>query len=120
MAEARARQSVLTKPQGSLGRLEALSIQVAGITGQPLPRLDRKAVVVLAGDHGIVAESVSAYPSEVTAQMVLNFLRGGAAINVLARQAGARVVVADVGVTADLPSHEHLRALRIARGPAMS
>jgi nicotinate-nucleotide--dimethylbenzimidazole phosphoribosyltransferase len=116
MAEARARQNLLTKPQGSLGRLEALSIQLAGISGQPLPRVGRKAVIVLAGDHGIVTEGVSAYPAEVTAQMVLNFLRGGAAINVLARQAGARVVVADVGVIADLPEHEHLRALKIARG----
>jgi nicotinate-nucleotide--dimethylbenzimidazole phosphoribosyltransferase len=118
MAEARARQSVLTKPQGSLGRLEALSIQLAGISGQPLPCVDRKAVIVLAGDHGIVAEGVSAYPSEVTAQMVLNFLQGGAAINVLARQAGARVVIADVGVVADLPAHEHLLSHKIARGTA--
>jgi len=118
MAEARARQNALTKPQGSLGRLEALSIQLAGITGQALPRVDRKAVILLAGDHGIVAEGVSAYPSEVTAQMVLNFLRGGAAINVLARQAGARVIIVDVGVAADLPAHEHLRSHKIARGTA--
>ena len=107
MSSARARQDTLTKPQGSLGRLEALSVQLAGITGQPLPRLDQKTVVVLAGDHGIVTEGVSAYPSEVTAQMVLNFLRGGAAINVLARQAGARVVIADVGVASDLPKDPH-------------
>ena len=103
MAAARARQDGLTKPQGSLGCLEALSIQLAGITGQPQPRVDRKAVIVLAGDHGIAAEGVSAYPSKVTTQMVLNFLRGGAAVNVLARQAGARVVIADVGVAGDLP-----------------
>ncbi len=127
MAEAEARQKVLTKPQGSLGRLEALSIQLAGITGQALPRVDRKAVIVLAGDHGIVAEGVSAYPSAVTAQMVLNFLGGGAAINVLARQAGARVVVADVGVAAMLPEHPQLLSLKVApgtsnfvQGPAMS
>lgn len=118
MASAQAQQAVLTKPQGSLGRLEALSIRLAGMTGQPLPRVDRKAVVVLAGDHGVVAEGVSAYPSEVTAQMVLNFLGGGAAINVLARQAGARVVVADMGVAADLPDHPHLLRRKIARGTA--
>ncbi|HSR33314.1 MAG TPA: nicotinate-nucleotide--dimethylbenzimidazole phosphoribosyltransferase, partial [Anaerolineae bacterium] len=90
MAKAQTRQNLLTKPAGSLGRLEKLSVQLAGITGQALPKVDRKAVIVLAGDHGVVAEGVSAYPSEVTAQMVLNFLRGGAAINVLARQVGAR------------------------------
>jgi nicotinate-nucleotide--dimethylbenzimidazole phosphoribosyltransferase len=89
--------------------------------------MERKAVVVLAGDHGIVQEGVSAYPSEVTAQMVLNFLRGGAAINVLARQAGARVIIADVGVASDLPEHPHLLRHKIApgtsnfaHGPAMS
>src|SRR3989304_2266187 len=103
MEAARARQNTLTKPPGSLGRLEELSIQLAGITGQPRPRVERKAVIVMAGDHGVTAEGVSAYPSEVTPQMVLNFLRGGAAINVLARQAGARVVVVDIGVAADLP-----------------
>lgn len=127
MLAARTRQNQLTKPQGSLGRLEALSLQLAGITGQALPRVEHKAVVVLVGDHGIAAEGVSAYPSEVTAQMVLNFLRGGAAINVLARQAGARVVVVDVGVAADLPEHPHLLQRKIARstanfahGPAMT
>jgi nicotinate-nucleotide--dimethylbenzimidazole phosphoribosyltransferase len=118
MAAARERQNQLTKPQGSLGRLEALSAQVAGITGQALPRVDRKAVVVLAGDHGITAEGVSAYPSEVTAQMVLNFLRDGAAINVLARQAGTRVIVADVGVAADLPEDPRLLRRKIAHGTA--
>ena len=127
MAAAQSRQNQLTKPPGSLGRLEALSVQLAGITGQPTPGVDRNAVIVLAGDHGIVAEGVSAYPSEVTAQMVLNFLRGGAAINVLARQAGARVIVADVGVAGDLPHHPQLLRRKIApgtdnfaRGPAMS
>jgi nicotinate-nucleotide--dimethylbenzimidazole phosphoribosyltransferase len=115
-AAAQARQDLLTKPRGSLGRLEALSIRLAGITGRALPRVDRKAVFVLVGDHGVVAEGVSAYPSEVTAQMVLNFLREGAAINVLARQAGARVIVADLGVAADLPDHPRLLRRRIARG----
>jgi len=127
MAAARARQEQLTKPPGSLGRLEALSIQLAGITAQPQPRVDRKAIIVLAADHGVVDEGVSAYPSEVTAQMVFNFLGGGAAINVLARQAGARVIVADLGVAADLPAHPDLLDCKIARrtasflrGPAMS
>ena len=70
---ARARQDTLTKPPGSLGRLEELSLQLAAITGQPRPRLERKAVIVMAGDHGVAAEGVSAYPAEVTLQMVLNF-----------------------------------------------
>src|SRR5690242_13508909 len=81
MAAAGARQAQLTKPAGSLGRLEALSVQLAGITGRPLPALPHKALLVLAGDHGVSAEGVSRYPAEVTRQMVLNFLRGGAACN---------------------------------------
>lgn len=127
MAAARARQNVLTKPAGSLGRLEELSIQLAGVTGRPLPSMREKAIVIMAGDHGVVAEGVSAYPQEVTPQMVLNFLRGGAAINVLARQAGARVVVVDMGVAAELAPDARLvdkKVARgtgnIARGPAMS
>lgn len=115
-AAARTRQDRLTKPRGSLGRLEELAIQLAGITGQPLPCVDRKAVIVLAGDHGVVAEGVSAYPPAVTAQMVLNFLGEGAAVNVLARQAGARVIVADMGVAADLPEHPCLLRRPVARG----
>ncbi len=97
---ARARQDTLTKPPGSLGRLEEVAIRLAGITGRARPILNRKAIIVLAGDHGVVAEGVSAYPAAVTPQMVANFLHGGAAINVLARAAGARVVVVDVGVAA--------------------
>src|SRR5437763_7328681 len=80
MELARARQQQLTKPPGSLGRLEEIAIQMVGITRQQLPTLRRKAVVVMAADHGVVAEGVSAYPSAVTPQMVLNFLHGGAAI----------------------------------------
>ncbi|MEA2639131.1 MAG: nicotinate-nucleotide--dimethylbenzimidazole phosphoribosyltransferase [Chloroflexota bacterium] len=127
MTAARLRQDQLTKPRGSLGRLEALAIQLAGITGQPLPRFPNKAVLVFAADHGVAQEGVSAYPQDVTTQMVLNFLNGGAAINVLARRAGARVVVADFGVATELPSHAELRVRRIrggtssfARGPAMA
>lgn len=118
MESARARQDMLTKPRGSLGRLEEISIQVAGITGQVKPRLQDKVVVVMAGDHGVVDEGVSAYPQEVTAEMVLNFLRGGAAINVFARQAGARVIVVDMGVAADLPQHAGLTARKVGRGTA--
>lgn len=118
MAQAKERQAQLTKPAGSLGRLEELSIQVAGITGQIKPSLARRAIIVAAGDHGVTAEGVSAFPSEVTPQMVFNFLNGGAAINVLARQAGARVVVLDAGVAADLPSHDNLVNAKVAPGTA--
>jgi nicotinate-nucleotide--dimethylbenzimidazole phosphoribosyltransferase len=127
MAQARARQARLTKPPGSLGRLETLSVQLAGITAQGRPCLGRKVIFVLAADHGVVRQGVSAYPQEVTAQMVLNFLRGGAAINVLARTVGASVVVADFGVIAPLSDHPELRSFRIGPGtqdmscePAMS
>lgn len=116
MQAARARQDTLTKPQGSLGRLEELSIQLAGIYARPLPSIKEKAIIVMAGDHGVVAEGVSAFPQEVTPQMVLNFLNGGAAINVLARQAGARVVVVDIGVAAELPPHPLLHQRKIAPG----
>src|SRR6185436_3079980 len=87
----------LTKPPGSLGRLEELAVRLATIRGAA-PRVEAPVVFVFAGDHGVVAEGVSAYPQTVTSQMLENFLAGGAAINVLARQAGARVVVADLGV----------------------
>ena len=118
MAAAQARQAQLTKPHGALGRLEALSVQLAGISGQPLPSVAQKVVLVMAGDHGVVAEGVSAYPQSVTGQMVLNFLAGGAAINVLARQAGARVVVADLGVASALPAWPGLVNAKIAPGTA--
>lgn len=98
MDAARERQNQLTKPAGSLGRLEELSIQLAGIQRKPLPTINEKTIIVMAGDHGVVAEGVSAYPQEVTPQMVLNFLSGGAAINVLTRHIGARVVVVDMGM----------------------
>jgi nicotinate-nucleotide--dimethylbenzimidazole phosphoribosyltransferase len=117
MEQARARQGQLTKPPGSLGRLEEIAVQMAGITGQPLPAIKRKAVIVMAADHGVAAEGVSAYPSEVTPQMVLNFLHGGAAINALARQAGAEVVIVDVGVAADV-EHPRLLSRKVARGTA--
>lgn len=118
MDAARVRQSNLTKPAGSLGRLEELAALLAGITGDPAPTIGRKGVIVAAGDHGVAAEGVSAYPQEVTPAMVLNFLNGGAAINVLARCAGAEIVVIDAGVAADLPPHPDLRPAKIGRGTA--
>lgn len=114
--EARRRLDNLTKPRGSLGRLEDLAARLVGITGKENPDLTRKVVFTLAADHGVTEEGVSAYPREVTAQMVLNFLNGGAAINVLARHAGARVVVADVGVASDLAPHPDLIVRKIGRG----
>jgi nicotinate-nucleotide--dimethylbenzimidazole phosphoribosyltransferase len=127
VAAAEARQGMLTKPPGSLGRLEALSIQLAGITGQPVPAITGKAVIVAAGDHGVASEGVSAYPAEVTPQMVFNFVAGGAAINALARHAGADIMVIDAGVAVDLEPQPGLTiakvgygARNIARGPAMS
>ena len=127
MRAARARQDTLTKPRGSLGRLEELSIQLAGIKADPFPSVKRKAIIVMAADHGVALEGVSAYPSDVTAQMVLNFLRGGAAINVLARQAEARVTVVDIGVAADFEPMPGLVRRKImhgtrnlAQGPAMT
>jgi nicotinate-nucleotide--dimethylbenzimidazole phosphoribosyltransferase len=127
MQSARMRQNTLTKPPGSLGRLEELSIQLAGITADPFPSVERKAVIVMAADHGVALEGVSAYPAEVTAQMVLNFLRGGAAINVLARQAKARVTVVDIGVATDFEPMTGLVRRKVmcgtrnqAHGPAMT
>jgi nicotinate-nucleotide--dimethylbenzimidazole phosphoribosyltransferase len=118
MEAARVRQNRLTKPPGSLGRLEAISIQVAGITGQARPVIAHKAVITCAGDHGVVAQGISAFPQEVTPQMVTNFLNGGAAINVLARHAGARVVVVDAGVATDFGPQPGLVIKKVARGTA--
>jgi nicotinate-nucleotide--dimethylbenzimidazole phosphoribosyltransferase len=97
-AAATDRLNRLTKPPGSLGRLETLAIQLAGIRGQVVGGLDHPAIAVFAGDHGITAQGVSPYPSDVTRQMVANFLAGGAAINVLASAAAAELVVVDVGI----------------------
>lgn len=127
MEAARKRQDNLTKPLGSLGRLEELAIKIAGIKADPMPNLKHKAIITMAADHGVVAESVSLYPQEVTRQMVLNFLRGGAGINVLANQIGARVIVVDMGVMGGFPPLPGLVCKMIdfgtknmARGPAMS
>ena len=118
MSAAEARQLQLTKPPRALGRLEALSIQLAGITAKPRPRLVHKLVAVMAADHGVVAEGVSAFPAEVTPGMVMNFVAGGAAINVLSRQIGARVLVTDVGVNADLSAAAGVRQRKVRRGTA--
>lgn len=98
----------LTKPQGSLGRLEELAKQVAGIRAKENPSMQSKVIFTLAGDHGIADEKVSAYPKEVTAQMVYNFLRGKAAINVLANYVGAKVVVVDMGVAEEIKEQKSL------------
>ena len=116
MAAARARQDNLTKPRGSLGRLEELSIQMAGIQGRAVLRVVDKTIITMAGDHGVVRDGVSAYPAEVTPQMALNFLAGGAGINALARHVGARVVVVDVGVAVGLRTHPQLVARKAGYG----
>jgi nicotinate-nucleotide--dimethylbenzimidazole phosphoribosyltransferase len=106
MAEARARLDHLTKPPGSLGRLEDLVVWLAGVTGRADATVDRPAIVIAAADHGVARHGVSAYPSTVTAQMVANFLDGGAAISVLARAIGATVTVIDVGVAEPIPKRD--------------
>ncbi len=110
------RQDDLIKPRGSLGRLEALSIQIAGIYDSSTPVIKDKVIITMAGDHGIVTSGVSAYPQEVTYQMVMNFLNGGAAINVLSRHIGARIVVVDMGVAADFTPRAGLIIKKIAYG----
>jgi nicotinate-nucleotide--dimethylbenzimidazole phosphoribosyltransferase len=116
-----------TKPRRSLGRLENLACQIAGIQGTPQPPLPTKAVVVMAGDHGVAQEGVSAYPPQVTWQMLLNFAGGGAAINVLARQMDARLVVVDMGVNGPdeaipgvLSHRVGLGTRNFTQGPAMT
>lgn len=127
MAKAKGRLDSLTKPLGSLGRLEELAQRICAITRKERPSLENKVIFTLAADHGITQEGVSAYPSEVTTQMVFNFLRGGAGINVLARAVQARVIVVDMGVAADFNDTKGLIHSKIrkgtdnfAKGPAMS
>lgn len=110
------RQDVLTKPLGSLGLLEKLSVSLAGMTGSERPQFKQKGVIVMAADHGVALSGVSAYPREVTAQMVLNFVKGGAAINVLSRQAGAKVTVVDIGVAYDFKGIEGICHRKLAWG----
>lgn len=127
MEKARRRQDQLTKPLGSLGRLEELAIKICGVTGRIHPVVKSKRVVVFAGDHGVVSEGVSAYPKEVTAQMVYNFLAGGAGINAISRTVGADVEVVDIGVDHEFSSLKGLFRRKVrsgtrnfCRGPAMT
>jgi nicotinate-nucleotide--dimethylbenzimidazole phosphoribosyltransferase len=128
VAQARERQEALTKPSGSLGVLEHVSVQLAGLAGEcPPPLPEPAAVAVFAGDHGVHAQGVTPWPQEVTAQMVANFLASGAVVNAIAAQAGAEVCVVDVGVAADLPAAPGLLPRKIrpgtadmTAGPAMS
>jgi len=124
---ARAHQNYLTKPQGALGKLEDIACWFAARQGKVLPDALKPYIAVFAGDHGVVDEGVSAYPSVVTGEMVKNFRRGGAAINVLSRQLGASLAVVDVGVSTDLSAlrgvvHARVRAGsgNLLREPAMS
>lgn len=116
MEEAQNRQDNLTKPQGSLGVLEEMSVRMAGITGRVDPPLEKKVIFTLAGDHGVAAQGVSAYPPEVTPQMVLNFLNGGAGINVMARHVGAEVIVVDMGVNWDFEEDSGVVVRKVAKG----
>ncbi|MBF0458421.1 MAG: nicotinate-nucleotide--dimethylbenzimidazole phosphoribosyltransferase [Nitrospirae bacterium] len=125
--KAQSRLDILTKPQGSLGMLEQFAARLVAIYEDTMPELPKKAVFVFAGDHGVAEEGVSAFPAEVTPQMVLNFLRGGAGINVLARHAGADVLVIDAGVNYDFTDCPGLIQKKvvygtknIAKGPAMT
>ena len=114
--EAQERQNNLTKPAGSLGRLEEVSIQLAGIFRNPLPAIKDKVIITMAGDHGVAKTGVSAFPPEVTPQMVMNFLYGGAAINALASHVGARITVVDMGVAFDFEPHPNLVDKKVAMG----
>ena len=117
VAAAEARQASLTKPAGSLGLLERIGIQLAGIARVCPPPVPERAVVgVFAGDHGVCAQGVTPWPQEVTVAMLLNMAAGGAAINVLAAQAGAEVVVTDVGVKLDYPPTDGVRGRNVVRG----
>lgn len=125
--QALARQQQLTKPAGSLGQLEAVAVQLAGLQGQVKPSVDHLWIAIFAGDHGVVAEGVSAFPQEVTGQMLHNFVTGGAAISVLARQLDAKLEVVDLGTitpTLNLPGVRHLNiglgTANFVNGPAMT
>lgn len=127
MKKAQERLDNLTKPKDSLGKLENLAKKVVGITHKENPILDKKVIFTMAGDHGVVEEGVSAFPQAVTLQMVYNFLQGGAAINVMAKGVGIKVVIVDMGVAAKLQPQTKLIIKKIgygtqniAKGPAMS
>lgn len=125
--ETQKRLDNLTKPQGSLGRLEELAKLIVAITGKKNPDLSKKVIFTMAGDHGVCEEGISLFPQEVTPQMVYNFIRGGAGINVLANHVGAKVIVVDMGVATDLEPHPNLVIKKVGYGtknitkhPAMS
>jgi len=125
--KARERLDKMAIPRGSLGRLEEFAQRIVAIKGTLKPEIKRKTVVVFAGDHGVVEEGVSAFPQDVTLQMVYNFIRGGAGINVLSRHVGADVIVVDIGVASDLEPQKGLLLKKVAKGtknmakaPAMS
>ncbi|WDG51934.1 nicotinate-nucleotide--dimethylbenzimidazole phosphoribosyltransferase [Pseudomonas chlororaphis] len=124
---AQSRQQQLTKPAGSLGQLERVAVQLAGLQGRVKPGLEQLWIAIFAGDHGVVAEGVSAYPQAVTGQMLHNFVSGGAAISVLARQLRARLEVVDLGTVTpglNLPGVRHLNlgagTRNFVEGPAMT
>jgi nicotinate-nucleotide--dimethylbenzimidazole phosphoribosyltransferase len=126
MAQAQAKLNNLTKPLGSLGKLEMLAARTCAMRRTIAAKVEKKIILTFAGDHGVVAEGISAFPQEVTPQMVLNFLSGGAGVNVLARHVGAEVRVIDVGVAVPIEA-EGLRQCKVrfgtanmAKGPAMS
>lgn len=116
MAETQRRLDNLTKPVGSLAVLEDMARQLAGARRKARPGIPQKAIVLMAADHGVADEGVSAYPAEVTEQMVYNFVRGGAAISVLARHADASLVLVDVGVRSELPQELPIRHCKIRMG----
>src|SRR5437868_6238354 len=125
--QAAVRQQQLTKPAGSLGQLESIAVQLAGLQGRVKPSLNQLWIAIFAGDHGVVAEGVSAFPQEVTGQMLHNFVSGGAAISVLARQLGAQLEVVDLGTVTpslNLPGVRHLNigagTQNFVNGPAMT
>lgn len=127
MEKAQEKIDNLTKPQGSLGKLEDFAKKIVGISGNLSPVIKRKVIFVMAGDHGVAQEKVSAFPQEVTFQMVYNFIRGGAAVNVLAKHIGAEILVVDMGVAKEFPPEKGLIVKKIAygtkniaKGPAMS
>ncbi|MDD5449711.1 MAG: nicotinate-nucleotide--dimethylbenzimidazole phosphoribosyltransferase [Candidatus Omnitrophica bacterium] len=131
MAQAQERLDNLTKPRGSLGRLEEFAKKVAGITRNLKPSFGRKVIFTMAGDHGVACEGVSLFPQEVTCQMVANFISGGAGINVLARHVGAEVIVVDMGIAKQLTAHSskligfkdkkiNYGTKNMAKGPAMT
>jgi nicotinate-nucleotide--dimethylbenzimidazole phosphoribosyltransferase len=114
--QARSRQAILTKPAGALGELEALAVRLAGMQARALPRVDRVHICVFAADHGVAAEGVSAFPQAVTAQMIANFARGGAAVSVLARALGATLEVVNLGTVGESATHDGVRALVLGAG----